>query len=353
MRVVVGMSGGVDSSVAAALLREAGHDVVGVTLDLFAGRGRPCCGAGPDALDAREVCARLGIKHRLVDRREIFERAVVEPFVLEYCRLRTPNPCVECNRRVKFSSLLEAAERWGAQAVATGHYARVSAGEGGSFRLLCGTDARKDQSYFLYSLCARELSRTLFPLGELTKEEVRRRARALGLPTAEKPQSQEVCFVPRGGYASFVRARSQASSAAFAPGDVRGLDGRLLGRHAGLARFTVGQRRGLGALGPEPLYAARLDGPSNTLFVGRRAEIERRAFEIGGVHWIRGEPALPRALVRVRYRGRRMPAGWTHAGAGRLRVEMEEGADAIAPGQAAVFYLGDEVIGGGTIEEAL
>jgi len=361
-RVLVAMSGGVDSSVAAALCAEAGHDALGVTLRLSGASspGRGCCGSSADACDARRVAEKIGIPHRLMDMAELFERAVVGPFVSDYLSQRTPNPCVECNRKVKFGALLELADSWKAGVLATGHYARVRRKEDGAYGLYRAADVRKDQSYFLYCLTQRELSRSLFPLGEMTKGEVRAKARALGLPTAEKPESMEICFVPGNDYRAFLRAKLREADDAFAPGDIRDASGRRLGRHKGLLSYTVGQRRGLGIGAAEPLYVSRLDGATNTLVVETAKYARRRSFIVGGVSWTRqaqagegGAPGSAEVLVRVRHRGRLCAAGLSALGEDRIRVDLRGGERGIAPGQAAVFYdrQGDEVLGGGAIEE--
>jgi len=353
-KVVAAMSGGVDSAVAAALCAQAGHEVLGVTLKLFepGGRAKDCCGASRDANDARRAAERIGIRHRVLDMSEVFSRSVVEPFVEAYLSLRTPNPCVECNRSVKFGALLELARSWKADFVATGHYARILRKEDGSLGLFRGGDAGKDQSYFLYSLTQAELSRTLFPLGGLTKTEVRAQARALGLGVAEKPESMEVCFVPKDDYRAFLRSRAgKAARRALEPGDIRDLSGRRLGAHQGLAGYTPGQRRGLGISSSRPLYVSRLDGESNTLIVGTGEQSRRSAFRVGRVSWT-GAPPPARTQVRIRHRGRLLAASWRSED-DRILVELLQGVRGVAPGQAAVFCSCDEVLGGGTIEEVL
>lgn len=343
-RIVVAMSGGVDSSVAAALVHEAGHEAVGVTLKLASGppTGFGCCGSARDIDDARRAAGRIGIPHYVLDFEDVFERAVVEPFVSEYLNLRTPNPCVECNRKVKFGLLLRLARAWGAAGVATGHYARIEEAPGGARRLLRGADEEKDQSYFLCGLTQEELPHLLFPVGHLRKEEVRARARALGLCTAEKPESMDVCFIPDRDHGAFLRRRFAQES-----GDIRDDGGRLLGVHQGLSAFTIGQRKGLGLAGG-PWYVSRLDGETNTLVVGPDEETYRSEFQVQGVRWTRGEPDGPQALVRIRHRGRLCPARWEHSGGGIL-VRLSEPQRALTPGQAAVFYRGEEMLGGGTI----
>jgi tRNA-specific 2-thiouridylase len=346
-KIVAAMSGGVDSSVAAALLVEQGHDVVGVTLKLLerAETGFGCCGSPADVDDAKRVCEQLGIPHYTVDMAELFSKKVIQPFVDAYLSARTPNPCVECNRSVKHGHLIALAEAWGRDAVATGHYARVEAG-----RLLKAVDESKDQSYFLHALTARELSKVLFPVGALTKAQVRAKARALGLRTAEKPESQEICFVPRRDVRSFVEAHAPAGAAALGPGELRDTEGRVVGRHAGVAGYTVGQRKGLGAAGAAR-YVVALEAETNAVVVGSNEETLCRAMTVEAVHWIAGAPpADGRAQVRIRHR--HAPALATLAG-GRgdapLSVVFDDPQRAIAPGQSAVFYRADEVLGGGVI----
>ncbi|MBI5594481.1 MAG: tRNA 2-thiouridine(34) synthase MnmA [Elusimicrobia bacterium] len=350
-RVVVAMSGGVDSSLAAALVKEAGDEAIGVTLKLLssAPTGYGCCGSPEDSADAKRVGERLGIPHYVVDLADVFERTVIAPFVRDYAELRTPNPCVECNRAVKFGAFLRLAEAWNASAVATGHYARVERGTEG-WRLLRARDEAKDQTYFLHSLTQTELTKTLFPVGTLTKPEVRRRAAALGLPTADKAESMEVCFVPGGDYRALVRERAPA---AFVPGPIRTGDGRVVGTHAGLASYTLGQRRGLGAGSAAPLYVTGVEAGTNTLLVGPDSDSLRRELEVGRVSWTRAAPAAgTRVLVRARHRGTLVPGTLRPSGDAAWRASLSEPLRAPAPGQSAVFYVDEEVIGGGTILHA-
>lgn len=342
-RVVVAMSGGVDSSLAAALLVERGYEAVGVTMKLLprADTGFGCCGSPADTADARRVCERLGIPHYVVDMAELFEDKVIRPFVEAYASARTPNPCVECNRSLKFGHLLGLARAWGASKVATGHYARAAGG-----RLLRAVDEAKDQTYFLYSLTEKELPGVLFPVGELTKAEVRRRAAALGLQTADKPESQEICFVPGRDYEAFVSARAPEAAR---PGPITDTEGRALGTHRGLASYTVGQRKRLGLSGPQPRYVVALEGETNTLVVGGGDEVRSIGFEMEALSWTGGAPSAPlRAQVRIRHRHRPAEALVTPR-AGGASVLFDEPQRAVTPGQAAVFYSGAEVLGGGTI----
>jgi tRNA-specific 2-thiouridylase len=351
-RIVVGMSGGVDSSVAAALLVEQGFEVIGVTMHL-AGSASRCCSLD-DADDARRVAERLGIRFYVANYTERFRSEVMEPFADAYLAGRTPIPCVACNRRFKFRRLLERAHALGARGVATGHYARVEReADTGKRRLRRGADARKDQSYFLFDLDQAQLARASFPLGGLRKDEVRARARALGLATAEKPESQEICFVPDGDYAAAVeRLRPEAL-----PGEGEIVDraGRALGRHGGIHRFTVGQRRGLGVAASRPLYVTRIEAAANRVVVGGADELLAPGAEIEGVSFVAGEapPGPIAARVQVRHRDPGTPAKVEALPGGRARVRFTEPVRAITPGQAAVFYDGDVVLGGGWIAGAI
>ncbi len=349
-KAVVAMSGGVDSSVAAALMVERGYDAVGVTLKLLprVETGFGCCGSPADIDDARRVCETLGIPHYVLELSDLFEDKVIKPFVRSYLSARTPNPCVECNRSLKFGYLLGLAEAWGCERVATGHYAREKDG-----RLYKAVDERKDQTYFLYSLTPRELSRVAFPVGELVKDEVRARARALGLKTADKPESQEICFVPARDYRAFVAGRDEAQAApALSDGPIRDASsGKELGRHDGLAGYTVGQRKGLGLSGGEPRYVVRLEPETNTLVVGGAAQASSRGVTAAGASWTSGQaPEGPlRASVRIRHRHAPAAASLTPLPGGAVSVAFDEPQRAAAPGQAAVFYDGELVLGGGTI----
>jgi tRNA-specific 2-thiouridylase len=346
-RIVVGMSGGVDSSVAAALLVEQGFEVIGVTLHL-AGAGSRCCSLD-DADDARRVADALGIRFYVANQQEAFRREIVLPFADAYLAGRTPLPCVTCNRRFKFGALQARARALGAEAVATGHYARLEEDPAsGEQRLLCARDRAKDQSYFLFDLSQEQLARARFPLGELTKEEVRARARALGLATAEKPESQEICFVPDGDYARVVEALRPG--AAPGEGEIVDGDGRVLGRHAGIHHYTVGQRRGLGLASAERLYVRRLDAAANRVVVGRESELASNGARLEGVSWIGSAPGGPLpARVRIRYRHPGAEALVEPQPGGEAVVRFAAPVSALAPGQAAVFYEGERVLGGGWI----
>lgn len=349
-RIVVAMSGGVDSSVAAALVQEAGFEAVGVTLKLLPrlDTGFGCCGSPKDIADAQRVCERLGIPHYTVDLHELFEKKVVAPFVDSYRNAETPNPCIECNRHVKFHHFMAMAGAWGAERVATGHYARVERRESG-WALLRARDLEKDQSYFLHTLGQAELAKTLFPVGELTKPQVRAKARALGLATADKAESFEVCFVPKADYRSFVAGRGAAA----APGEIRDAGGRVVGTHKGLHRYTIGQRSGLGLSLGRPVYVVGMDRQANLLVVGDREQALALSLELRQVSWT-SAPASPDAVVevKVRHRGRPSRARVTVRPDGTGRVHFLEAQWAPAPGQSAVFYDGDAVLGGGIIAAA-
>jgi tRNA-specific 2-thiouridylase len=355
-RIVVAMSGGVDSSVAAALLVEQGYDVVGVTLRVWpwretddpAERFGSCCGTEATE-DARRVARALGIPHYVLDTEAEFDRTVVERFVDEYRRGRTPVPCLACNSELKFGSLLRRARAWDASAVATGHYARVDRDEAsGRWRLRRCRDARKDQTYFLWPLTQGQLAGVRFPIGDLTKDEVRARARALGLVTADKPESQEICFVPDGDYRAFLRRRAPD---ALVPGEIVDAGGRLLGRHGGVANFTIGQRKGLGLATGRPLYVVSLDAERNRVTVGGPADVERSWLVAERVNFIAFPPPAQPLPVQAKIRHNHTPAAATvrALGDGRAEVTFREGQRAVTPGQSVVWYDGDVVVGGGVI----
>lgn len=345
--VLVALSGGVDSSVAALCLLERGFDVVGVTLRLADPCGRPgsraCC-SFEDTLDARDVCRHLGIEHRVLDHAEAFARLVVEPFARAYAEGLTPNPCIWCNERVKFGSLWEYAAGAGFGYIASGHHARL-VGVPGGVELRRGADPLKDQSYVLFHLDAEQRRRTLFPVGGMTKGEVRAKAAAAGLPTAHKEESQDICFVPEGGYAAFLESRGTPSR----PGFIRHVDGRILGRHGGVHRFTVGQRRGIRIPAPEPLYVVSLNPSRAEVTVGPRSAVARPSFSASGWRWHVGPRERPPvALVQTRYRQEPAPAELLEDG-DRVVIRWTGKPRTSAPGQAAVAYVGDAVAGGGWI----
>jgi len=347
-RVVVGMSGGVDSSVAAALLVEQGCEVIGLTLHL-AGSASRCCSLD-DADDARRVAEQLGIRFYVANYTREFHAEVMLPFADAYLAGRTPLPCATCNSRFKFDHLVARARALGADEVATGHYARIGVDpESGAPTLRAARDGAKDQSYFLFGLAPAQLARARFPLGELDKGEVRAHARRLGLATAEKPESQELCFVPDGDTAEAVERLRPGRAPG--PGDVVDASGARLGSHAGIHRFTVGQRRGIGVAGREPLYVTALDAATNRVVVGGANALAAESARLEGVSWIAGcAPDAPlEARVRIRHRHEGAPARVEPTLGGGARVAFHEPVRALAPGQAAVFYAGDRVLGGGWI----
>ena len=350
-RVLVALSGGVDSSVAAALLHEQGHEVVGVTLHLWDASAEQmvgrCC-SPEDREDARLTCDALGIPHYVLDEREAFRREVVEPFLDAYRAGQTPSPCVHCNRTVKLVHLVALAERFGCARVATGHYARLEPGDGGP-RLRAGRDEVKDQSYFLFGVPRAVLAKMVFPLGGMTKDAVRAEGRRLGVPNADKADSQELCFVPDGDVAGFVRRERGPGR----PGRLVGEDGAALADHAGVEAFTIGQRRGLGLGGGPPRYVLRIVG--DDVVVGDASGLSGTRLVARDARWIAGEPPAEsfEAAVRIRHRHRPAPARVTPlppGAGGGFEVVFREPQRALTPGQAAVVYRGDEVLGGGFID---
>jgi tRNA-specific 2-thiouridylase len=363
-RVVVAMSGGVDSSVTAALLKAEGYDVVGVTLQLYdhgaaAHRQGACC-AGQDIYDARTVAERIGIPHYVLDYESRFKEAVIERFADSYLHGETPVPCVDCNVTVKFRDLLTTARDLGADILATGHYVASRALPGGDRGLFRARDEDRDQSYFLFATTREQLDILRFPLGERTKAETRELARKFGLAIAEKPDSQDICFVPSGRYTDVIERLKPGAAEA---GDIVDLDGKILGQHSGIINFTVGQRRGLGLATGSPLYVVRLDAEQRRVVVGPREALRTRAIKLRDVSWI-GEGDLDRALdgekldVFVKVRSTRPPrAAWLTGGDGQYEVELVDGEDGVSPGQACVLYDAGEgqarVLGGGFIKSAV
>lgn len=366
MKIAVAMSGGVDSSAAAAILKEHGHELVGFTMQLWDQRrginvdenGDPlpsrCCSLD-DVYDARRVAEELGFPFYVLNLEKDFERDVIEPFIASYLSGETPIPCVSCNSRLKFASLDRLATSLGCEKVATGHYARVQFDETTQrYKLLRGRNLQKDQSYFLWELTQGQLSRAFFPLGEMSKPEVREVAREHALAVAEKSESQEICFVPDGNYSGFIdRYLDAEGETERLPGEGELVTpaGERIGKHQGIHRYTIGQRRGIGVAAEQPLYVVGIDAARNRIIVGDQGELLRAEFTARGVNWIAFDnPDEPvRADVRIRYRHEPAPATITPLEDHRARIVFDKPQRAITPGQATVFYRGDEVIGGGWI----
>jgi tRNA-specific 2-thiouridylase len=354
MRIVVAMSGGVDSSVAAALLAEQGHEVIGLSMQLYdQSEGQTsfgsCCSLD-DLHDARRVAAAIDIPHYIVNFEKQFDEQVISNFVSEYAAGRTPLPCAHCNSDLKFATLAERARGFGADAVATGHYARVESGAAGRRVLRRGVDASKDQSYFLFSLTQDQLACALFPVGGLPKDQVREYARQRGLPVADKPDSQEICFIPDHDYRAFV---SRNVPEAAREGHFVDEQGRVLGRHAGIHRFTVGQRKGLGLVSTSgaPIYVLALRSERQQVIVGPKASLEQTRLTASGVNWIVEAPVgALRVAAQIRHHHQAAPAAVRSLGDGHAEAIFDTPQLAIAPGQAVVFYDGDSVVGGGWID---
>jgi tRNA-specific 2-thiouridylase len=352
MRIVVAMSGGVDSSVAAALLAEQGHDVIGLSMQLYsqgeAGAHFGSCCTLDDLNDARRVASVVGFPHYILNFERQFQETVISNFVDEYASGRTPLPCAHCNSDLKFSTLLERAHGFGAATVATGHYARVEQ-DGRRWVLKRSLDRDKDQSYFLFSLTQGQLASAMFPVGSLTKPQVRREAHRLALQVADKPDSQEICFVPDGDYASFVAKKAPRVAHG---GAIVAENGEQLGTHAGIHRFTIGQRRGLGISGPNPRYVLRIDADTGDVTVGPKSALERATLSASGVNWVAVDAPSTWLPVTAQIRHRHAPAAARVRAldGGRAELAFDAPQSAITPGQAVVFYQDDVVVGGGWIE---
>lgn len=354
-RVLVGMSGGVDSSATAALLVAQGHEVIGVTLKLWpqdcVSRAEDKC-CGPQAvMDARSVCAQLGIPYYLIDESADFQQRVIGYFAAEYKAGRTPNPCVMCNQHLKFGTLLDRARQLGCESIATGHFARIERTAAGRVLLKRGRDLRKDQSYFLFSLRQDQLGAVIFPLGEKTKADTREVARACSLRTADKEESMEICFVPDNDYGRFLQ---QAHLVEKHGGDIVDLAGRVLGRHEGIEFYTIGQRRGLGVSSSGPLYVIDLDVANNRVVVGEEKHLQRSVFSVSQCNWIPYDipPSTIECVAKIRYNHPGAGATVIPGPHGTAEVHLHEPGRAITPGQACVFYQDDLVVGGGWISRS-
>ncbi|MBT3180953.1 MAG: tRNA 2-thiouridine(34) synthase MnmA [Deltaproteobacteria bacterium] len=349
MKVLVAMSGGVDSSVAAYLLKEEGHEVIGVSMNLLTCHrtGEVSCCSAEDRRDARKICDQLGISHYVLDYRARFREKVIDPFVEEYLVGRTPSPCILCNEHIKFAELFAEAEKMGADYVATGHYARIEK-DGDRYRFFKGADPKKDQTYFLFMLGQDELARLLFPVGKMTKEESRRVAVREKLATMEKPESQDVCFVPDGDCASFIEER--AGNRVKGSGDFVSMAGEVIGRHRGIYAYTIGQRRGIGFGVGERQYVVRIDPIKNEVVLGSKDDLRRMDLIVRDPSWVYENMSTRKdVVVKIRSAHAGVPADLNALNDGSVEVLFKKPVEGVAPGQAAVFYDGEEVLGGGWI----
>ena len=349
MKIAVAMSGGVDSSVTAALLKKEGHDVIGITMRLFSPRS---FGTGSAVHDAAVVAQHLGIPHHVADFEQEFRRLIIDNFTNEYRSGQTPNPCVRCNRHIKFGLLLDRARELGADLLATGHYVRATADPDGTCHLRTAINIRKDQSYFLYTLTQAQLQQIIFPLGEMvSKDEVRRLAREFGLPVSEKSDSQEICFIPNDDYVTFLE---ESGALTGTDGDIIHLSGRTVGRHHGTHRYTIGQRKGLRVAWSEPLYVTSIDSERNIVVVGEQQHVFAAGLQAEELSWIIApEDGQVVCTCKIRYRHQPVGCRVQLLADGKCEVRFEEPQKAVTPGQALVFYSHDEVLGGGRIVGAL
>ena len=348
-KIAIGMSGGIDSSVAAALLKDQGFDVTGIMLRLWSDQGEQnrCC--APEAQgEARYVAGLLEIPFYIIDAQDPFYQNVVIPFVDGYTRGITPNPCLNCNRFIRWDFLTRRARTLGADFIATGHYARINEGPDGVPQLLKGIDTEKDQSYFLHVLSGDDLKRTYFPLGDMTKDQVRKLAEEFSVPSADRPESQDLCFVGQGNYREFIR---KTSPSLVKPGPILDLKGNQIGEHDGLVGFTIGQRKGLRVPGPEPYYVLDKDVENNALIIGRKNDLGQKEFFVDQVNWIAGEePTLPlEAMIKIRYKSKETLGLISPQDEESVKIQLNESLPDITPGQAAVFYEDNLCLGGGII----
>ena len=349
-KIAVGMSGGVDSSVAAALLKDQGYDVTGLMLRLWSDQGTEnrCCATDAQR-EARHVAGMLDIPFYIIDAQDSFYQEVVIPFIDGYAKGITPNPCLHCNRFIRWDLLRKRAKLLGADLIATGHYARISVSPDGTPQLLKGVDAEKDQSYVLHVLSGDDLKQTYFPLGELTKDQVRKLALDFSLPVADRPDSQDLCFVGDGNYRDFLR---KTNPSLVKPGPIQDLDGNQIGEHDGLVGFTIGQRKGLKVSGPEPFYVLKKDVERNTLIIGLKGDLGQKEFFADQVNWIGGEdpPEPIEVMVKTRYKSKETPGLIIPQPEKSVKIQLYESLPDITPGQAAVFYIDDLCLGGGIIQ---